>query len=132
MMDRLEEIEERFIDASMSDMPINAKLRRKLHLAEIDIPWLIMEITTLKRELEEARDTLAEIAYRCANSEDYDPVNIEIGAIAKSKCGREMKYYCPKCGKELERTETDGLWCSNNCYESEFHLWKALCRRFDK
>ena len=53
-MDRLEEIEERFIDASMSDMPFDAKLARKLHLAEIDVPWLIAEIAALRRELEEA------------------------------------------------------------------------------
>jgi len=95
-MDRLEEIEERFADA-MGDMPFNAKLGRKLHLAEIDVPWLIAEILALRQKLKEV-----------------------------------MKYYCPKCGKELERTETDGLWCSNNCYESEFHLWEALQEREKK
>ena len=35
-------------------------------------------------------------------------------------------YHCPKCGRFLERTEADGLWCSNGCFESEFALWKAM------
>ena len=35
-------------------------------------------------------------------------------------------YLCPKCKKVLEITSTSGLWCKNNCYESEFAIWEAL------
>jgi len=33
---------------------------------------------------------------------------------------------CPKCNGVLEKTETEGLWCINGCYHSEFELWEAL------
>jgi len=36
---------------------------------------------------------------------------------------------CPKCGRVLALTETDGLWCDNGCYGSEFELWEALQER---
>lgn len=35
-------------------------------------------------------------------------------------------YKCPKCGEDLIKTEADGLWCNNGCYESEYALWVAL------
>lgn len=35
-------------------------------------------------------------------------------------------YKCPECGEDLVETETDGLWCNNGCYESEYELWVAL------
>lgn len=37
-----------------------------------------------------------------------------------------LKMKCPKCGKELSKTETNSLWCENGCYESEYALWVAL------
>ena len=33
---------------------------------------------------------------------------------------------CPKCKGILVKTEADGLWCTNQCYVSEFALWEAL------
>jgi len=37
-----------------------------------------------------------------------------------------MDYHCPKCGRFLERTEADGLWCKNGCFTSEYELYLAL------
>ena len=33
---------------------------------------------------------------------------------------------CPKCGGQLEPTETEGYWCPNGCYESEYDVWLAF------
>ena len=37
-----------------------------------------------------------------------------------------LNIRCPKCGKFLHRTETDGMWCKNRCYNSEYEVWKAV------
>jgi ribosomal protein L37AE/L43A len=36
-----------------------------------------------------------------------------------------MKKKCPKCGKDLVKTET-GLWCESGCYGTEYELWVAM------
>jgi hypothetical protein len=47
--------------------------------------------------------------------------------VEKVKC--YCKYNCPKCGRFLKKTESDGLWCTNECYKSEDALWIAFEKR---
>jgi len=44
----------------------------------------------------------------------------------KKKYYTTQEYRCPKCNEVLEHTESEGLWCRNGCFDSEFELWEEF------